>query len=632
MAVPRFLLAGMLLLTVCRTQGQSNPTMDVTRTYFGVSDVYVSLLESGPIKLDTPLMAQMRLVHDADFFTNPDIESYCKIEGRGMSTWRTFEKKPYNIDLITASGYERKLSLLDMPAHDEWALIANHTDKTFLRQQLAYYLGSLFMDWAPRTRFVRLYLDEEYQGLYLLCEKVSRSKNRLDLQTLEQKAEDQIEPNLGGGYILELERPHRFAPGDPRVYTQQTYSSQTTQTMQFSFKYPKRKNVTTAQVNWINDYMQEFEEALFSTSFTDSQKGYRAWADAQSFADWFIINELAKNNDAKSWASIFYHKSRYGLLEMGPVWDFDIGFGNINFVSDENDCSKTHGFHIRYNTYLKRMFDDPYFARLVRDRFMQMLPVLEQVPDYLRTMAQVLSENGAVDDNFNRWPVLGFPIWPNPVPVPGSYDAEVLQLADWIEERVFWLRIQLQVSDADKCTQIQQAKTPVTYFKWSDSQGTHEQLSTLSDAEFTYKWSNGSTNSNLESPPHYTPYTVQATYLGCKAMISDPVQLPYETIPVEVPEFPAPYAYQVNPATGIDDVASGVLVQVYPNPASETLWLKTLATGRSQVKVFTLSGMLMYQTGFEGETTVAIYDWPAGLYLVQLITPQGMVTTKIEKR
>lgn len=125
------------------------------------------------------------------------------------------------------------------------------------------------------------------------------------------------------------------------------------------------------------------------------------------------------------------------MLTFGPVWDFDLAIGNVNYL----DADRTSGWYIRTASWFDRLFQDPVFANRVKQRWQQLvsdgtLNRLDQHILYRKSWLSTVQER-----NFNRWPILHTWVWPNRV-VTGSYDGEVLALQGWLGERRKWLDVQ----------------------------------------------------------------------------------------------------------------------------------------------------------------------------------------------
>ena len=329
-----------------------------------------------------------------------------EIRGRGNSTW-TFPKKPYQI------RFEDKQSILGMAKDKKWILLANYSDKTMLRNEVAFNLSRFSnLDWTPDSRSVELYINHEYVGVYQIVQKVEETSNRV---------------NIGNdGYLLEVDQLSRLDEDD--VYFESN-------NYLFNIKEPKL-DAGDDEYNIINEYIQLTENTLLGDNFTDPVDGYEKYIDVASFIDWYLINEITKNNDAIFFSSVFMNYIPGGKLKMGPVWDYDISLGNINFNNNET----TDGFWIKNATWYARLFEDPNFVSKVKSRFNYFYNnkniFLEQIDSSALSLSQAQARN------FSTWPILGTYVWPNNVYFP-TYNEEVVYLKEWLNERLEWLNVSL---------------------------------------------------------------------------------------------------------------------------------------------------------------------------------------------
>ena len=125
------------------------------------------------------------------------------IELRGMSSMN-FPKKSYSFETQDSLGENYNVSLLGMPAENDWILYAPYGDKSFLRNALTYHLYKKMGYYSPRFRFCSLVINNEYMGIYLLIEKIKRDKNRVDINELEVNNNNLEE--ISGGYIVQVDR------------------------------------------------------------------------------------------------------------------------------------------------------------------------------------------------------------------------------------------------------------------------------------------------------------------------------------------------------------------------------------------------------------------------------------------
>ncbi|WP_274362909.1 CotH kinase family protein [Paenibacillus thermotolerans] len=347
------------------------------------------------------------------------------IRGRGNSSWWTEEKKkPYNIELWDNKRNNISAPILDMPENDDWLLIPNHFDKSLMRNYIANDLArKLGMLYVPKMRYVEVYLNDDYVGNYLLVERIKRDINRVGVKALSDAEADQVEPNVTGGYILRIDRVEG-----------QTYFM-TRHGVDLIYHYPDPVKLTSAQKSYIIGYINEFEDVLYGGDFDDPENGYAKYIDVDSFIDWYLIRELSRDVDA--WRlSTFMYKDRGDKLRMGPVWDFDISFGN----ADYDGGWRTDGWGIvrtHPGSWYGRLFQDPEFVRKVIARWREIRPLIDDMQDVIDKNAAFLEESA--DRNFERWDILGRYIWPNVAPFPDTYEGEVDRLKDWIAERAAWI-------------------------------------------------------------------------------------------------------------------------------------------------------------------------------------------------
>lgn len=333
----------------------------------------------------------------------PDIETMdMEIRGRGNSTW-AMPKKPYQMKLSD------KREFLGMENDKKWLFLAEYADKTMLRNRTAFELGYLSnLTWTPDARFAEVYINEAYTGTYLISQKVEEGGDRVDL------GDD--------GFLLEIDQPERLDPDD--VFFE-------TSSFLVNIKEPSLDK-DDEQYNYIRELVNDFESALYSDSFTDPSTGYRSFINVESFIDWYLISEITKNVDSKFFSSIYFHVIPGEKIKMGPLWDFDLSFGNVDYADPEFPT----GFWVKDNPWFARMFDDPNFVEQVQERFIfyreQQNYMLEKIDEYAEKLQYAQQENDEV------WQTIGIYVWPNPV-VLSTYDAEVNRLKNWYITRMDWL-------------------------------------------------------------------------------------------------------------------------------------------------------------------------------------------------
>lgn len=338
-----------------------------------------------------------------------------RIRGRGNSTWN-MEKKPYRLK------FDNKSKVLGMTSDKDWALLANHTDKSMLRNAVALCLGRVMgLDYTPAAHHVELRLNNDYLGLYQLTEHVKVADHRANIGAVAASPDD-----ADAGFLLEI---------DARLDETHWFRSQR------SLPYTVKSDVLdTAQVVHIQAVVNAMESALFGENYQDPETGYAAHLDVEALVDFYLINEYLRNNDA-FYSSTYVTRERGGKLKFGPLWDFDLAAGNIKFNGNESAV----GWWLRDSTsfnvaYIKRLFSDPVFEQHVQARWQHLKQHLPALQAYIRQSADTLQASQA--RNFQRWDVLNTAISPSPLAL-GSYDAEVNHLQSWLSQRAQWMDEQL---------------------------------------------------------------------------------------------------------------------------------------------------------------------------------------------
>jgi hypothetical protein len=265
------------------------------------------------------------------------------IETRGSSS-AGFPKKSYGFETRDVLGADVNVSLLGMPAESDWILSANFTDKSFTNNALAYSLARKQGRYGPRTRYVEVLLNNNYIGVYVMMEKIKRDSLRVDIARL--KNIDTAGVELTGGYILKIDKSTGSSTntGWTSNFKVSNCGSGCNSYTKFQHEYPDESVMHAKQKNYIRQYVDSFETALFSTNFTNPTIGYRKFATAASFIDYMLINELSKNVDGYR-ISTFFYKEKNEKLRMGPVWDYDIAFGNANYCQGGDTAGWAYNFN-----------------------------------------------------------------------------------------------------------------------------------------------------------------------------------------------------------------------------------------------------------------------------------------------
>lgn len=349
-------------------------------------------------------------------------ETRLKIKGRGNSTW-TEKKKSYSIKL------ETEHEILGMKNHKSWVLCANYLDRSMIRNRFSSYIANNVFNstWNAQFKPVNLYLNNQFCGTYDLGEKIKINKNRV---------------NLGdGGFIAEID----YRNGEENHFYSEIYH------LPFNLKEPGE--LSFRQYDFAKQIINNAEKVLASDSF---DKWFSEVIDVNSFADWYLLNEFAKNTDAVFQTSVYmYYNPSDQKLYLGPSWDFDLAFGNFygyenpkgfyvhggkkwnNDDLEQKSLSNDDFFHAYW---INRLFEAPEFKSLVKKRWMEKSgelykAVIEIIPEYASQIAPEIPLNEKI------YPRLGQHSWNGPegYDTRKTYQSEVDYLYNWCLERYDWM-------------------------------------------------------------------------------------------------------------------------------------------------------------------------------------------------
>ncbi len=348
-------------------------------------------------------------------------ETNMKIKGRGNSTWwictdasagAVVGKCPYQVK------FGDKTSILGMPEDKKWVLLAEKSDKSMIRNKIARYMGELSdLEYTPNAEYVELFINEDYQGTYLIGQKVEESSNRVDI------GDD--------GYLIEIDTDaNNRIDSDDIIFKPTIWSSIHTDGV-FNIKDPDI-DYGSDEFHLIENYINEFESVLYSNNFNSPGSGYESYIDIDSLIDWFLINEIAKTVDARWYSSIYFSYIPGEKIKMGPIWDFDLSYGNLNY----SDAQYTSEFYIKQNNWIDKLYQDEVFVEKVKIRYSYYHSKLDDIKNKIDEFAKYIDKSQKA--NFERWDILGVYVWPNPV-YDLTYEEEVERLKNWIEERMNWL-------------------------------------------------------------------------------------------------------------------------------------------------------------------------------------------------
>ena len=340
---------------------------------------------------------------------------------RGSSS-SGFEKKAYSIEAWNENNRNKDISPFGMPEESDWILNArSQFDRSLMRNAFIYNLSNQTGRYAMRTRFVELFLNTnggslsygtrssaDYDGVYTFMEKISRDKERVDVERLPDSVS--TEPGITGGYIMKIDR---LDPGDGGL---------SAGGRSLGWVYPKEEDVTSAQATWLRNHLNEMTSSL-------SSGNYEEYIDPLAWVDHHLLNVLALNADALR-LSTYFHKKRSGKVEFGPIWDFDRSMDSTD-SRDDNPRSWSGGTNYFTYAWWNQLFGNEEFWQLYIDRYFELRKDVWTNENVQKIIADYAAElNQAQVRNFQRF---------SSQPRFGGYAGEVEHLRDWLTTRLNWM-------------------------------------------------------------------------------------------------------------------------------------------------------------------------------------------------
>ena len=358
-----------------------------------------------------------------------------QIRLRGESTYGS-NKGHYAFEVQDEYGQDKDVSLLGMPAESDWVINKEVIDYTLLKCEIAFKWFSDMGHYAPRQRFVDVYVNEgggaistsDYKGIFVLREKIKRSKNRVDIARLDTS--HNLEPKVSGGYIIKNDKVNT---GDTLLkdYLEKAY---------YGINYdgggkailaePGSLEVTGPQIDWIANYINEFHAVLWQNTSSSYYPGpgpkYSDYVDVISWIDHGIVEQIGNDADA-FWGSYFAHKDRDGKICSGPPWDFDRSFHNSGpnsrgYTGWRNQGEITGKWHQKLQQILeyKIMLADRWFEH--REEVLNTALTMAYIDEQVTLMTEAMDRTHGISGRF-----------------PRSFEAEIVLFKNWITNRLNYL-------------------------------------------------------------------------------------------------------------------------------------------------------------------------------------------------
>ncbi len=421
---------------------------------FTSSNLPIVIIETSGVNIvDNPkITAKMKVINNGVGKRNNvtdnanDYNGLVGIEFRGSSS-QSFPKKPYGFETRDDKGAGLTVSLLGFPKEQDWILYPAYNEKTLLHNVMAMQMFRDMGSYASRTQHVEMVLNGKYEGVYVLMEKIKRDGDRVSITKMATT--DNAGDALTGGYIFKIDKT--TGSDQPLGWTSKIKPTESRfgQVTNFYYDYPSPANITPQQKVYLKTYVDSAEVALSAVNFRDPKNGYQKFFGVSSFVRIFLMNEVAKNIDGYR-ISTFFHKDRHSKdrrIKAGPAWDYDIAFGNADYCSAERYQGWSYLFgsecpedYWQVPFHWKRMLEDSTFSKELRGQYTALRKGAWKTT---RLHATIDSLAGYLDEsqkrNFVRWPVLGVYVWPNPRPLPTTYQGQITNFKSWLAARLDWL-------------------------------------------------------------------------------------------------------------------------------------------------------------------------------------------------
>ena len=407
----------------------------------GLSQVYFNSYEGDSVNTRTrDFEGEFSMTNGPGACNTVNPTDKAQMKGRGNYSWG-FAKKSFSLKL------KDSLNLCGLGASKKWALVANHYDKSLLRNTVADNVGRALthLAWTPDSRPVDFYVNGSYRGSYILIERVTVASNRVNIPELKSDGQEtnpnhpnNVSPGVTGGYLLEWD----FRKGADHNVTAGSRGW-------VGIKEPEddggSDGISSQQISYINGYLDKTDSALFGSGFKDNTNGWKKYIDTASAVDYYIGMELMKPVDGNMWASVYMYKQRNGKLFFGPLWDFDLAAGSANRAGNVVSPSS---WYLRNSlgvsamqsskTWFNRLNEDPEFRDAVKARWKQVYPNLSQ-SSFIDGQKSLIQKSA--DENWKKWShsehLSKYQV------VKSSWSADVSYLKSWMSSRRSWMNGQL---------------------------------------------------------------------------------------------------------------------------------------------------------------------------------------------
>ena len=648
--------------------------------------VVINTDQGQEIPNDPKIDATMQIINrdngDRNFLTDVsdptalDYDGPIKIEFRG-STSSLLDKKQYAFTPYDAAGEKINVSYLDMPRENDWILNGLAYDPSYIRDFISYRLSNLTGNYASRGRYCELVVNGDFRGLYILQEKLKADDSRIDIKKI--KEDDITLPKLTGGYITKTDK---IEGADVQAWSMPNYGGWESN---FVHEHPKPNTVMPEQHDYIKNQFETLQSMVNSPSNNDITQGFPSIIDIPSFIDFMIINELASNVDAYEF-STFFHKDRNGKLRAGPIWDFNLTFGNDLF-SWGYDRSHTDvwQFFDQGNMgpkFWKDLFEDPIYKCYLTQRWQELtasgMPLnSDEIFGLIDATTTLINEAAGRQEMVSG--------------TTGVFEQQILEIKTFILERINWISNAL--TDTSLCDDIVTPALVISKINYhplvadeldsSDFEFIEITNNSFSSIDLTgiyfgglgltYQFPNGAVLAGQqsiflsnESDSFFERYGFEPFGEFSRSLSNDgedlilrdaygniidlviyndalpwPEEADGEGAFLKLISFDldntlaSSWMAQNDTSENLSSAQfqSESIISVYPNPVTDILRINSTSNKINKLKIISLSGQLLAIYNFDGrevEFDLSVYQ--SGIYLLQIETDTDVLIRKIVKR
>ena len=383
---------------------------------------------------------------ERNFICDADTEDYLNysgtiaIETRGSSS-QALDKKPYTIDTLDENRSDNdNVALLGMSKENDWILNSFAFDDSMMRDYITYEMARKMGQYAANLKYCEVVINGDYKGLYALSEKIKIDGDRVDLEELS--IDENTFPEITGGYLIQTDRS---SSEDPEAWNHNGAG--------YIHEKPNFDDITSLQSTYIENVFRDLDE---NADNSDIINGYPSIIDVPSFVDYMLLAEIASNVDAYA-LSTYYHKDRGGKLRAGPIWDYNLTYGNdlFDFFNVNFDRSFTDVWQFEFSNtganFWGDLFDDPTFKCYLSKRFNEVTSAgqplsYDYISDLIDSTTALISE--AIVRENERWDTID------------DFPGEIANMKSWLQDRIAWMKNNM--GDASSCNMVETPSLVIT--------------------------------------------------------------------------------------------------------------------------------------------------------------------------